>query len=153
VKNKWSTWILGVLAIGLVAIVAVGIIAPTPAEAALKYQNWIYPQSGDAGYGYINYVKATNDGLELSLTWNGLKKGLGSGGATELAGWTAQLYQQIPQRTYSSISFLVEPMSREINYHCIAYFTWPWARERANPVNIRFSDYWSGATWWAWWID
>ena len=119
---------------------------------AFKYKEWIYPRSGDPGYGYILYIRATWDGLILLLDWNGLKKGLSVSGARQLANWTAQLYKQIPQKKYSSISHLVGPMTSEIHYHCIAYF-WPWTGGRPNPVNIRFSDYWSGAGWWFWWID
>jgi len=144
---------IGPIIVTVCLLAAMASVAVTPAEAALTYQNWIFPTSGDSSYGYINYIKATKDGLELSLSWNGLKKGLGSEGAKGLAIWTAQLYARIPQRSFSSIDFLIEPIGREINYHCIAYFTWPWTRDRANPVNIVFSDYWSGASWWAWWID
>jgi hypothetical protein len=108
--------------VGLLATLAIG-IGTTSVQAALTYQNWVFPSPGDPGYGYINYVKATKDGLELSLSWNGLKKGFGADGAKELAIWTAQLYAKIPQKGFSSIDFLREPMGREINYHCIAYFT------------------------------
>lgn len=133
--------------------------AAVQSEAYTYPGGWVYVSPGDPGYGYIIYVRAVPDGLVLLLTWDGLQKGLSSSGSQELANWTAQLYRQSPspERTYNDIGFLADPLSREINYHCIAYVYWnsywSWVREHANPVNVRFSDYWSGATWWAWWID
>jgi hypothetical protein len=148
----------------LLNLVVLGFLGtPAITEAARVSGSTVYPERNDPGYGHIEWIRATSDGVVIRLTSQGLSKGKNLTGATELARWTASLYSKLPlrQRKWYDINWAVEPLNREIYYHALAYNDCPsWMRfpcsqiwARANPVNARFADYWSGAGWIAWWLD
>jgi hypothetical protein len=150
--------------IGISVLVVFGLLGtPAVTDAARVSESTVYPERNDPGYGHIEWIRATSDGVVIRLTAQGLSKGKDMKGATELAKWTASLYSKLPlrQRKWYDLNWAVDPLDREINYHALAYNdcpSWmklgcPQIRARANPVNARFADYWSSAGWILWWLD
>lgn len=132
-----------------------GAVFATPAANAARVSGaTVYPQSGNPGWGDIEYITATSDGIVIKLTGTGLSRANGSG-AWNVADEAAWLYRQVPiqYRPWYDIGWAREPLGREIRYHAAAYWCCSWLRGHANPVNARFSDYWSGLGSLMWWID
>lgn len=137
------------------AVVLIAAMLVSPAQAANVDGRTIYPGMPDPGYGFVEWLQATDDGVIVKLTWAGLAKARDEDGAREVATWVSELYMRLPPKAkrWWTIDWAINPLGREIRYHALAYQWWPQLSSRANPVNARFSDYWSGAGWWAWWID
>ncbi|MBI1729733.1 hypothetical protein HY229_01530 [Candidatus Acetothermia bacterium] len=117
---------------------------------------YVYPSVNDPSYDYISSVRVTSDGLVLYLRPKGIEKASSSwSGASDIAAWTVSMYSMVDAklRPYPDIEFVKESLTKEIYYHAIAYNTWPTLRNRANPINVHFSDYWSGKSGLIWWLN
>jgi hypothetical protein len=129
---------LGVLATALIATLAIGVICPAPAEAATPaYPANIYIRDVRVG-NPTNPLDYNTGGMSILLTSTGYSVGKWWSGATALAYFAINSWEQQTRRLWPYYWRSFDSVAREIQFHC--FLMGPY-NPTSRPITISFNGW------------